>query len=237
MSQFVNHNDTGVTIWKVASPPVICATLPNCAKATEVAVSPNGKYLLVVSANNLLKVFAIPNYNKPLHEIKTHESTVKFSPQSNFIACGFSQNYQSKNLQIYNVASAELIAGKDFFLLHLVIKDFVFVELVDAKRELIDWSDDESIAYRMVGAELMFYEANNFANARKLSQKIVSYSFATNRANKCNYVAVFIKGAKAAPSSIKVFKYPVFDNAVASKSLFKIDSASFKWNPKGSFFF
>ena len=86
----------------------------------------------------------------------------------------------------------------------------------------------------MIGSELLFYENNNYNScSKKYSQKIASYSFATNKSNKCNYVVTFVKGAKGGPSSIKIHKYPMFDNTIASKSLFKIDTASFKWNPKG----
>ena len=111
---------------------------------------------------------------------------------------------------------------------------FCSLETNDKKKDSISWSSDESLAYRIVGSELYFYEKNNFAKpAKKISQKVASYSLSYNKSSGCAFVAVFVKGTKGGPSSVKIYSYPHVDNIVTSKSLFKVDSVELKWNFKG----
>ena len=86
----------------------------------------------------------------------------------------------------------------------------------------------------MVGSELYFYEKNDFSKpSKKISQKVSSYSLAHSQTSGCTYVAIFVKGSKGAPSSVKAYSYPFVDNLVANQSIFKADSVEIKWNNRG----
>lgn len=79
----------------------------------------------------------------------------------------------------------------------------------------------------------MFYEPHDFTRCvRKFSQKFVSFSIATNKSG-CIFLAVFVRGQKAAPSMVKVYAYPHFENTIASQGLFRADEVNIKWNHKG----
>ena len=108
-------------------------------------------------------------------------------------------------------------------------------EWLDKKRELLQWSLDESLAYRWVGGEVLFFEDGDYTRCpHKLSQRLNGFALTTNKGSGCHYVAAFQKGAKGAPCTIKVHGYPHLENTVASKSFFKVDWADIKWNYKGN---
>ena len=51
----------------------------------------------------------------------------------------------------------------------------------------------------------------------------------------CPHVAIYVKGAKGAPSMCRLFKYPNLEtNPVASKSFFQADKVDMLWNKKGT---
>lgn len=92
--------------------------------------------------------------------------------------------------------------------------------------------------YHIVGSEILFYENNDFSSCvQKISQqKLSAFAFATNKAG-CSFAAVFIKGNKGAPSTIRVNGYPHLENAIVTKSFYKVDTVEIKWNQKGNYFF
>lgn len=110
VSQFVTYDAKGVNMWNVNNPPTVINQLSNCSNVDNISISNNGKYLAVVCIDSM-KIFQIPNFNTFVHDVKVPEATVKFSPNANFIACGFSQVHNNKNLRIYNVVSGDLTAG------------------------------------------------------------------------------------------------------------------------------
>lgn len=114
------------------------------------------------------------------------------------------------------------------------ITNLILAEMSDKKRDPIKWTSDESLAFRMVGSELYFYEKNDFTKpAKKIAQKIASYSVGFNSNSGRAHVGIFVKGVKGSPSCVKVFSYPHLENVVAQQSLFKADSVEVKWNHRG----
>ncbi|XP_030622314.1 eukaryotic translation initiation factor 2A isoform X2 [Chanos chanos] len=99
------------------------------------------------------------------------------------------------------------------------------------------WADDESIAVRNVNNELHFFENNNFETiANKLHLQKVS-EFALSPGNQPSKVAVYVPGAKGAPSFVRLYQYPNFGgptSALANKSFFKADRVTMLWNKKAT---
>nr|CAB3241525.1 eukaryotic translation initiation factor 2A [Phallusia mammillata] len=90
---------------------------------------------------------------------------------------------------------------------------------------------------RLVGSSVHFFQDNNFGKiVQKMHMdKLESFKVSPN-SQPPHRVACFIRGAKGAPSSVRVFEYPKFsaDDVVANKSFFKADSVDILWNNRGT---
>jgi len=98
------------------------------------------------------------------------------------------------------------------------------------------WSADELICARMVNNEVQFYEEGNFESIKhKIHlKKVDDYAMSSNASP--THVVAYVPGAKGAPSSCRLYKYPAFqDNQVmANKSFFQADHVDMMWNTPGS---
>lgn len=100
----------------------------------------------------------------------------------------------------------------------------------------IQWSDDESIAVRSVTNTIHFFKGNKLHEppTSKLGIKGVS-KFALSHGSAPYTIAAFMPGAKGAPGRIATFKHPDEGGTeLSSRSTFKADSVTFKWNSKGT---
>lgn len=226
--QFITLTAKGVQLWCQQSPSKSVQNKWSLLGAdasspiTDCFLSDDGTCLAVTLRQSVLiyrqerpdEGFSKLHLELPIAEAKS----INFSPKSTFVAVGTAlTSMESKNLRLYEVSTGKLL-----------------YELNDTKRDLIKWTSDESLAYRMVGSELYFYENNDFSKpAKKIAQKIASYSLAFNKLTGRIHVAIMVKGVKSTPSSVKVYSYPHVDNVVAQQSLFKSDSVDVKWNSKG----
>nr|XP_061811900.1 eukaryotic translation initiation factor 2A-like [Nerophis lumbriciformis] len=96
------------------------------------------------------------------------------------------------------------------------------------------WSADEKMAVRMVSNELHFFEDNNFdVIASKLLVLKVS-NFELSPGSHPGKVCVYVPGSKGGPSLVRIFQYPNWGAALATKSFFKADRVSMLWNNKAS---
>ncbi|XP_053736381.1 eukaryotic translation initiation factor 2A [Synchiropus splendidus] len=99
------------------------------------------------------------------------------------------------------------------------------------------WLDDEKVAVRGVSNELHFYENNNFdVIVKKLHLKNVT-DFALSPGSSPPKVAVYVPGAKGAPSFVRLYQYPHLEGATAAranKSFFKADRVTMQWNHAAS---
>ncbi|CAO1339026.1 unnamed protein product [Diamesa hyperborea] len=98
------------------------------------------------------------------------------------------------------------------------------------------FSHDESLFSLMLNGEVHFYVSegtNGFSKtSKKLGGKTGGFSVSPGT---CPHVAIYVKGAKGAPSMCRLFKYPNLEtNPVASKSFFQADKVDMLWNKKGT---
>nr|XP_039266838.1 eukaryotic translation initiation factor 2A-like [Styela clava] len=99
------------------------------------------------------------------------------------------------------------------------------------------WFGDASVCARLMTNNIFFYAGNNFNDVvTKLHiDKLENFSLSPTTTSP-HRVACFVRGAKGAPSSVKIFNYPKFerDDVIASKSFFKADTVKITWNQKGT---
>uniref|UniRef100_A0A4W2FCP5 Eukaryotic translation initiation factor 2A n=1 Tax=Bos indicus x Bos taurus TaxID=30522 RepID=A0A4W2FCP5_BOBOX len=97
------------------------------------------------------------------------------------------------------------------------------------------WSEDETLCARNVNNEVHFFENNNFNTiANKLHLKKIN-DFVLSPGPQPYKVAVYVPGSKGAPSFVRLYQYPNFDEphaALANKSFFKADKVTMLWNKK-----
>jgi len=97
------------------------------------------------------------------------------------------------------------------------------------------WTSDEGVCSRMVNNEVQFYEAGDFdAIKHKIHlKKVEDYS---QSSLPSPHVVTYVPGAKGAPSSCRLYKYPAFEDqqVLANKSFFQADNVEMKWSPVGS---
>ncbi|KAB0357499.1 hypothetical protein FD754_001655 [Muntiacus muntjak] len=99
------------------------------------------------------------------------------------------------------------------------------------------WSEDETLCARNVNNEVHFFENNNFNKiANKLHLKKIN-DFVLSPGPQPYKVAVYVPGSKGAPSFVRLYQYPNFDEphaALANKSFFKADKVTMLWNKKAT---
>ncbi|KAI2811647.1 Eukaryotic translation initiation factor 2A [Blomia tropicalis] len=225
--KFLTHTAKGVQLWsqqvnnKSVQIKEILIEGEEARLINSCFVSDDGNYLAIALCDSV-RIYRQeqPNcgFNKVLFSLNVRDArSIQFSPKLSWVVIQtLMGSPEEKNLKIYNLSTGELN-----------------YETNDKRRDSIKWTNDESLAFRMVGSELYFYENNDFTKpTKKISQKIFSYSLAHNQKG-CVYFAIFIKGTKGSPSSVKVYAYPHTENIIASQSLFKADSVEIKWNKKG----
>lgn len=99
------------------------------------------------------------------------------------------------------------------------------------------WCGDSDIFARLMTNNLFFYKGKDFENvvAKLHIEKLESFCV-TPKSSSVKKVAVFIRGAKGGPSSVRIFEFPNFspDQVLANKSFFKADTVTMLWNANGS---
>lgn len=96
----------------------------------------------------------------------------------------------------------------------------------------LKWSDDEKVCGHLVSNQVDFYENGNYISiVQQLKLPNVSnFSISPGQVK----IAAFVPEKKGQPAFVRVFRYPQFENHSASKSFFKAQDCSFKWNSNGS---
>ncbi|XP_046909527.2 eukaryotic translation initiation factor 2A [Dermatophagoides farinae] len=223
-AKFIVHDSNGLHVWSTDGPNESADLLKTLdtggQKPLNLLPSPDGQYLAIIF-KDCVRVFVHDQMDKPTLEFMIESvKHVEFSPKSTMIMlfAPLAQQNPSPNLKVFDLT-------KNGQLNH---------EWTTKKRELVQWSADESIAHRQCGSEILFFENNDFNRCvQKISEpKLTTYGFTTNKAG-CSFVAIYIKGQKGSPSMIRIHGFPHLDNAIVSKSFYKVDTVDIKWNPKG----
>ncbi|KAF7495591.1 Eukaryotic translation initiation factor 2A [Sarcoptes scabiei] len=214
---FIVHDSDGVHYWSGEKLIKTIIVHENNHDPDQLITSDDGNFFAIVYSSH------IDVYTDSL-QLKTrfdgeNIKTVKFSPNSTYLFVHHSStsNDPKNKFKIYELSTENLIHEY----------------ATKSPQSLMRWSKDETIAYKLSGSDIVFYEKNRFEKcSRQFSvPKLSTYSFATNRAGS-HYIALFIRG-KDALGTVKIHHYPNTENAVASKSFYKADSVEIKWNHRG----
>lgn len=100
----------------------------------------------------------------------------------------------------------------------------------------IQWSDDESIAARSVTNNVHFFRSDAMDKSPSAVLRIPGVdTFSLSHGSAPYTIAAFIPGSGGAPGRIGTFKHPnEGGEQLASRSTFRADAVTFKWNSKGT---
>eukprot|EP00172_Hildenbrandia_rubra_P000433 Plantae.Rhodophyta-Hildenbrandia_rubra.ctg12099.p1 GENE.Plantae.Rhodophyta-Hildenbrandia_rubra.ctg12099~~Plantae.Rhodophyta-Hildenbrandia_rubra.ctg12099.p1 ORF type:complete len:645 (-),score=96.74 Plantae.Rhodophyta-Hildenbrandia_rubra.ctg12099:40-1974(-) len=154
---------------------------------------------------------------------------VTWSPKGTFLLTWSrpTQGFEGANLIIWNADSGKRIAGWFQKVFH--IKYWPTVQ----------WSDDESIAARMVTNTIHYYDGHDIksdtAPISKLRIEGVD-KFALSKGAAPYTIAAFVPGKKGGgPARIAIYEHPnEGGKLIAQRSTFRADSVTFLWNSRGS---
>nr|XP_058942590.1 eukaryotic translation initiation factor 2A-like [Pocillopora verrucosa] len=179
----------------------------------------NGQSVIVVDTSKFSLVCRIP---------KEKTQCLDFSPKATHLSiweqytASKDQSAGVNNLEIWNLQAGRLVAG-----------------FSQKKKDTWQpkWSEDESVCARSVNNEIhCFHEADFTSIATKLRLQGIS-DFELSPGPPPFTVAAYVPGSKGAPSYVRLFRHPNFDNpasVLANKSFFKADRVKLMWNKKGS---
>lgn len=153
---------------------------------------------------------------------------MSFSPENDMLITW--ENYgQTKecpegkdNLEIFNLSDGELIH-------HIIHR-----KMHGWKPQ---WFSGKDISAKLVGSNVHFFKGKDFQSVinRLHIDKLADFRLSPNSTGPLR-IACFAKGAKGAPSFVRIFQYPNLkpDDQIANKSFFKADNADMLWNNRGS---
>lgn len=100
----------------------------------------------------------------------------------------------------------------------------------------IQWSDDETIAARAVTNTIHFFPGDQLDQPANAKLGITGIStFALSRGAAPYYISGLIPGSKGAPGRLVLYRHPNENGEqICSRSTYRADAATFKWNPKGN---
>lgn len=99
---------------------------------------------------------------------------------------------------------------------------------------VIRWSEDEEIAAKMVTNEIQFFFGSNFDQVTKRIRLEGVSNFAFAPGTLPPVVAAFVPEKKGGPGQASIYKYPAVDQPVATKTLWKAQTAELEWGPNAS---
>jgi translation initiation factor 2A len=98
------------------------------------------------------------------------------------------------------------------------------------------WSDDESLAARMVSSEVQFFAGDELKSivGRIKLDNVTQFSFAPNGSAKAQVVATFSPEKKGSAALCRLFRYPECESPLNTKAFFNATDVTFQWNAKGN---
>jgi len=99
---------------------------------------------------------------------------------------------------------------------------------------VVRWSEDEEIAAKMVTNEIQFFFGSNFDQVTKRIRLEGVSNFAFAPGTLPPVVAAFVPEKKGGPGQASIYKYPAVDQPVATKTLWKAQTAELEWGPNAS---
>jgi len=101
----------------------------------------------------------------------------------------------------------------------------------------LQWTPDESLCFRATATDVHVYPGQEPGTASPEKFAVSGGGMASLRvspnASPPHRVACFFPEAKGKPASVRIYQYPHFGVALASKSFFKAQEAHLRWSPNG----
>ncbi|XP_065179803.1 eukaryotic translation initiation factor 2A-like [Sycon ciliatum] len=154
--------------------------------------------------------------------------SLRFSPKGSFLAAWEpyavrkGQSPGEPNLHVWNVSTGDCVTS-----------------YVQKKSEGWHpmWSADEELCARVVTGEVHFFNGGvpDGAPVQKLRLENIKHC-AISPSTVPYYIASYQPGSKGGPAFIRLYRYPGFENVLASRSIFKCDNVKISWNVQGTAF-
>ncbi|EFO85911.1 hypothetical protein GCK72_005539 [Caenorhabditis remanei] len=192
------------------------------------AYSNNGQ-LFAYCDNQVTRVFEIATNKEVLCLELKRTRKILFSPKDNFLltfepwaiyGAKTSENQKPEpNVRVYSLADGKHVS--------------TFSAPKESSWEP-QFSDDETLAARMVGSEIFFYTNMSFERYdHKLVEKGAT-SFALSPGSAPNHVAVYVPAVSSNPARVRVHKVSASFPVVANRTFYKSDKAVVTWNQRGN---
>ena len=203
-------------------------------EAREAEFDPTGQYFVSIETTDQVAVIRSATTTEEISHcggLQDNETPLKinfatFSPLGTYLLTWSRpvDGVSVPNLVIYNCKTGEKLAAFHQKIFHIGLWP------------TIQWSDDESIAARSVTNTIHFFKGNDLSASPVAKLGIPGVSkFALSHGSAPYTIAAFCAGTKGAPGRIATFKHPdEGGEQMASRSTFRADSVTFKWNSKGT---
>ncbi len=129
------------------------------------------------------------------------------------------------NLLVWRVQDGQLVAG------------FTQKQFRKPDWPTLQWTQDESLCFRGTATEIQVYDGQDVGAGATKKFAVPGGGMGSIRlspnASAPHRVACFFPEVKGKPASVRVYQYPEFGVALASKSFFKAQEAHLRWSPNG----
>jgi translation initiation factor 2A len=226
-------NNVGVQFRQITQTLKIGSSLPNNQTAmfpahedVNVIYTQDGSMAAITTAQAVTVIRTVNNDTVCTAAVSgvTH---LFFSPRGTFLVT-FSPRLSpeaKENLHIWNMTGEKVLS-------------FYQKEFRPSVWPTVAWTDNEEVMGHLVSNEVQLHNGNSPTSAvtnRVVCPDIINFSFSpASPASPATFkIAAFCKG-KNAPQGCLVWRFPHFNQPVASQALQKVDDCSFLWSPLAS---
>lgn len=150
-------------------------------------------------------------------------SSTAFSPLGTYLQTFQKPQGQQKNLSLWDLKTGAV-----------VFQQFQKI-ITKATWPVIQFSDDESVACRLVTNEAHLFDGHDFSKGIKDKLRLPGIDGVSLAHSPASHIAAYVPEIKGAPANVKLFEVANVSQAepVARRSFFKSNTAQLMWN-KGS---
>ncbi|CAM6047215.1 unnamed protein product [Sphagnum compactum] len=184
--------------------------------------SDDGSKLAVITPD-AVTVYACDTGKEVLKLLVAGVAAIAFSPQGSYLQTFQKPQAQQKNLTIWNALSGAI-----------VLQQFQ-KSISKTTWPIVQFSEDESVACRLVTNEVHFFDGRDFAKGIVDRLRLSGIDGVQLSSSPPSHIATYVPEIKGAPASVQIFERTQVSQAqpVARRSFFKSNTAQLTWN-KGS---
>jgi translation initiation factor 2A len=201
--------------------PVPVATIDKVT-CNSARFSDDGSKLAVITPD-AVTVYACDTGKEVLKLLVAGVAAISFSPQGSYLQTFQKPQAQQKNLTIWNALTGAI-----------VLQQFQ-KSISKTTWPTVQFSEDESIACRIVTNEVHFFDGHDFAKGIVDRLRLSGIDGVQLSSSPPSHIATYVPEIKGAPASVQIFERTQVSQAqpVARRSFFKSNTAQLTWN-KGS---